>query len=75
MYFIYTKSKSFYLWDSSPESQCPCSLSSFKEPPFNLKLVFKNTTTKEKQPCKTVADNMHNNTIIIHNLQYLPENF
>ena len=65
--FIQKASPSYYLWDSSPGSQCPCSLSSFKPlselspPPFNLKLVFKYTTTKKiQQPCKTVTDNVHN---------------
>ena len=71
MYFIYTKSKSFYLWDSSPGSQCPCSLSSFKQNLKNFQasqgalsttvqskvVIQEHNDNKNQQPCETVADN------------------
>ena len=73
--FIQKASPSCYLWDSSPGSQCPCSLSSFKENLKNkpqasyraLSITIQSkvgiqvhNNNKNQQPCKTVADNIHN---------------
>ena len=46
-------------------------LTELSPPPFNLKLVFKHkTTTKNQEPYKTVADNIHNkhnaSTLALH---------
>lgn len=65
---------SCYLWDSSPGSQCPCSLSSFKKTWKIFQASYRALSTtiqskvgiqvhnnnKNQQPCKTVADNIHN---------------
>ena len=75
---------SCYLWDSSPGSQCPCSLSSFKKTWKIFQASYRALSTtiqskvgiqvhnnnKNQQPCKTVADNIHNkhnaSTLALH---------
>ena len=71
MYLFIQKASPFsYLRDSSPRSQCLFSLSSFQI--FQASLRALSTTVQSKvgiqvhnnkknqQPCKTVADNIHN---------------
>ena len=75
--FIQKASPSCYLWDSSPGSQCPCSLSPFKASQGALSTTIQSkvgiqvhNNKKNQQPCKTVADNIHNkhnaSTLALH---------
>ena len=81
MYLFIQKASPFsYLRDSSPRSQCLFSLSSFQI--FQASLRALSTTIQSKvgiqvhnnkknqQPCKTVADNIHNkhnaSTLALH---------
>ena len=78
--FIQKASPSYYLRDSSPRSQCPCSLRSFQI--FQASQRALSTTIQSKvgiqvhnnkknqQPCKTVTDDTHNkhnaSTLALH---------